>query len=322
MRYRKKGMSLMEIVIAMAIAGVLALLLVEIMNSVNAMMRATTDLNRRMAYEGQFADNLEISNATPNDEISVQIDYGGGSVISLDNFSENKVVEYTVGYDDSIHVSPVSDDALKAEANYRFFIVQPFRYEPVDAPETPFMLTIDFEALGDGKYDVLDKLTITGTTSDADYALNPSGTGLVGTPKGTGTVSSFDIEPSLLQAGWVGKTATATGHFTLSIPIPYVSGVELNPDLGKGDITVTVKVDHLTPHAAEIQNKEGIDATKYDWLIAKCAYHTATRVELPDGSMGAQYFTNAEYQVKNVEEERNIDGVTTTVKHSECTVIG
>lgn len=321
MRYRKKGMSLMEIVIAMAIAGVLALLLVEIMNSVNAMMRATTDLNRRMAYEGQFADNLEISNATPNDEISVQIDYGGGSVISLDNFSENKVVEYTVGYDDSIHVSPVSDDALKAEANYRFFIVQPFRYEPVDAPDTPFMLTIDFEALGDGKYDELVELTIEGRTEKATYALNANGTGLVGTPTGAGpTNDPVVIKPADLQAGWVGKTATATGHFTLSIPIPYASGVELNPDLGKGSIHVTAYVDHKTPHYTEI-NKDDPNKTKFYWLSADCTYYTATSVDLPDGSKGAQYFTNAEYRVKRVSDTKTIDGVDTAIERSECTVV-
>ena len=46
-----KGMTLMEIVVSMAVYGVLALLMVEIMSCVNGTMRITNQLNKRLAYD-------------------------------------------------------------------------------------------------------------------------------------------------------------------------------------------------------------------------------------------------------------------------------
>ena len=56
-----KGMTLIEVVISIGIYAVIALLLTEIMSLVNATMKATGQLNRRLAYEAKFADNMLIS---------------------------------------------------------------------------------------------------------------------------------------------------------------------------------------------------------------------------------------------------------------------
>ena len=63
---KQKGMTLVEIVISMAIYGILALLLTEIMTCVNASMRATRQLNNRLSYEAKFADNQLTSGANAN----------------------------------------------------------------------------------------------------------------------------------------------------------------------------------------------------------------------------------------------------------------
>ena len=55
---KRKGMSLLEIIISIAVYAVLALLLAEIMTLVNSTIRSTEQLNNRLNYEAKFADNL------------------------------------------------------------------------------------------------------------------------------------------------------------------------------------------------------------------------------------------------------------------------
>ena len=55
---KRKGMSLLEIIISIAVYAVLALLLAEIMTLVNSTMRSTEQLNNRLSYEAKYADNL------------------------------------------------------------------------------------------------------------------------------------------------------------------------------------------------------------------------------------------------------------------------
>ena len=57
-RSKLKGMTLIEVVISIGVYAVIALLLTEVMSLVNATMKATNQLNRRLAYEAKFADNL------------------------------------------------------------------------------------------------------------------------------------------------------------------------------------------------------------------------------------------------------------------------
>lgn len=53
-----KGMTLMEVVVSLAVYAVIGLLIAEIMTLVNATMKATNQLNRRLSYEAKFADNF------------------------------------------------------------------------------------------------------------------------------------------------------------------------------------------------------------------------------------------------------------------------
>ncbi len=54
---RAKGMTLIEIIVSMAIYAVIALLLSQIMMTVNATIRNTNSLNKRLTAESYYADN-------------------------------------------------------------------------------------------------------------------------------------------------------------------------------------------------------------------------------------------------------------------------
>ncbi|MBR5404785.1 MAG: prepilin-type N-terminal cleavage/methylation domain-containing protein [Oscillospiraceae bacterium] len=55
---KRKGMTLLEVIISIAVYAVLALLLAEIMTLVNSTMRSTEQMNNRLSYEAKYADNL------------------------------------------------------------------------------------------------------------------------------------------------------------------------------------------------------------------------------------------------------------------------
>lgn len=86
---KRKGLTLMEIVISIAIYGVLALLIMEIMTLVNKTVVSTNQMTKRLSYEAKFADNLqtkdeeghpfsmaeELSNGVMVPSVRVTIDY-------------------------------------------------------------------------------------------------------------------------------------------------------------------------------------------------------------------------------------------------------
>lgn len=119
---RLKGMSLMEIVISMAIYGILALLIVEVMSVVNSTMRSTTQLNTRLSYESKFADNqLTAGDAevllTPTAK-QITIDYGGTNNIVIPTSGASGIIgqEYEANYQ--------SGDAndMSRDIHYRYMV--------------------------------------------------------------------------------------------------------------------------------------------------------------------------------------------------------
>ena len=119
-----KGMTLMEIIVSMAVYGVLALLMVEIMSVVNAEMRTTNQLNKRLAYEARFADNrmtsdtmdAEFGSALTGTGRTMTITYGtggaGGSISSA-------ATEYTARYR-----NPNTADDKTTQTNYKYMVFE------------------------------------------------------------------------------------------------------------------------------------------------------------------------------------------------------
>lgn len=95
---KRKGLTLIEIVISIAIYGVLALLITEIMTLVNTTIRSTDQMTKRLAYEAKYADNLltKDDNGTTFDQadVNVTIDY---DIINKVRDSEGQLTNYTVG---------------------------------------------------------------------------------------------------------------------------------------------------------------------------------------------------------------------------------
>lgn len=77
-RMKRKGLTLLEVIISIAVYAVLALLLAEIMTLVNKTIRSTEQLNNRLSYEAKYADNLMTADedgAFDTQKVNVKIQY-------------------------------------------------------------------------------------------------------------------------------------------------------------------------------------------------------------------------------------------------------
>ena len=123
---RLKGMTLMEIVVSMAIYGILALLVVQIMLVVNSTMRATTQLNTRLSYESKFADNqmttgnTDVVLTSKPKNVTITFNYGAAvpSSISIPMGGNGKIKadEYQADYQSG------RDDDMSKDINYHYMV--------------------------------------------------------------------------------------------------------------------------------------------------------------------------------------------------------
>ncbi|MCQ2434353.1 MAG: hypothetical protein MJ062_03850 [Oscillospiraceae bacterium] len=129
-----KGISLMEVVISIAVYGVISLLLAEIMGCVNNMMTFTNHLSERIAVEGKIADNQETSASSTR-----------GVVVSchLDGYGHNKKFELN---DAVLEYSPSGATTMsdsESAVHFRYM-----NYQHHDTPmgslgESPFQLNLN-----------------------------------------------------------------------------------------------------------------------------------------------------------------------------------
>lgn len=120
---RLKGLTLIEIVVSMAIYGVLALLLVEIMTCVNHTITATTQLNKRLAYEAKYADNrqttVDADGSLDHDTCVLPISYvdNVAGAVSANLATSHTADQYTVHY---ISQSDITD--FSVNTNYKYVV--------------------------------------------------------------------------------------------------------------------------------------------------------------------------------------------------------
>lgn len=134
MKKKLRGLTLMEVIVALAIYAILALLTTEIMTLVNSTMRSTTHLNRRLAYESKFADTLTTAGLNSVDA-DVQVEYGGGAGAAAGgSLKLNDADEVTANFPDES-----SDDV---RTNYHFLVVNENQIELSNVPEQPFVLRL------------------------------------------------------------------------------------------------------------------------------------------------------------------------------------
>ncbi len=150
---KQKGMTLMEIVISIAIYGVLALLVTEIMTTVNATMRATSQLNDRLAFESKFADNNMTKDSTGNPfqatnvEYSVDYSYAGSIDFTYNHGSNGRVgdttrsaIEYRMDY----HDPTIVGTNYAQNVNYRFMTFDKVAMDPSTCPDGSFQVRVRF----------------------------------------------------------------------------------------------------------------------------------------------------------------------------------
>lgn len=196
---RLKGMTLIEIVISMAIYGLLALVTVEIMSTVNMTMKVTNQLNKRLSYESRFADNRQTSDtegALTGVNSPVYITYGSsadpktshdltsnGDVYTARYTNNNAAVDYTV------------------DTNYQYMV-----FTPVSAPgidwSTPF--TVNLNVNDDFPFTVKSiELNYDGTTSTI-------------TPDGSNTLFTVDVARPAASSANGSASLTATLYRDMS----------------------------------------------------------------------------------------------------------
>lgn len=128
LKTKRKGMTLIEIIVALAVSAIMSLLLVEIMSCVNAMMRATSRLNKRLAHESKYADNLiTADNVGAFDASNCTADIiFNGKTISGVNCTEYLTHHYT---------DPSDLSTKETGANYRFMVFNATPGHSADAPD-------------------------------------------------------------------------------------------------------------------------------------------------------------------------------------------
>ena len=203
---KRKGMTLLEVIISIAVYAVLALLLAEIMTLVNSTMRSTEQLNKRLSYEAKFADNLNIVNSdgtqfdkltenvgganVPAVKVSIRYDVketdkvrSDGQVVSI-TADANKTIardlsnnqlrasEYTTDYDETSNGTHYHDNT-----NYRFMTFDKVSLGKSVKPGGAFPVHIHF--LKGTNYSDFDMVVVRGnlvgktfealTSADASY---------------------------------------------------------------------------------------------------------------------------------------------------------
>lgn len=141
-----KGMTLIEVVVSIGVYAVIGLLITEIMTLVNATMKATNQLNRRLSYEAKFADNLLLSDGAStfdNEQIHITISGDGANSFTIDAGG----FEYSTNANNMSNNVDSSDPSkliINSNTNYRFMVF-PKAYSSSAAGDPNFMVNVIIE---------------------------------------------------------------------------------------------------------------------------------------------------------------------------------
>lgn len=148
-------MTLMEIVVSLAIYAVIALLLVQIMTTVNSTMTATSQLNKRLSYESKYADNRmkDTGNAQGkieplNKKVSLEIKTSPTAENMALNRSNSAGTVYQVKYN-SDNVQEYVD-----KVNYKYMVFD--QIPPEDGPNMDLIYTIPMRFDGTLPYTLVE----------------------------------------------------------------------------------------------------------------------------------------------------------------------
>lgn len=139
-RTKHKGMTLMECVVSIAVYALMASLLVEIMTAVNGTIKATSHLNRRLAYEAKYADNLITSH-----------DNGSGTSVDFPSVNSSVGIKFTspkgtfnLSATGQTYTAQYNDPDYVSNTNYRFAVFDK-EHSSTEVPKGPFWITIKLD---------------------------------------------------------------------------------------------------------------------------------------------------------------------------------
>lgn len=264
-----KGMTLIEVVISIGIYAVIALLLTEIMSLVNATMKATNQLNRRLAYEAKFADNMLLSDgktswadARTDGRTAITVSLSSkeaapsGETFAIPAFSG---FEYMVNADNLERGNGKKEDAsqmlINPNTNYRFMVFTKANAVLADQPDV-FTIRLNMQRdtvhSGQALSDPITKIIIRGLAyklNDVDHNDAPVTEQTITDEALTGLTdqNKVSITPAI-------KDRTSAGEL-LTIDVPEKNDDGTSRDqTGHIDVLIFTKIRDTAGHTYEWTN--------------------------------------------------------------------
>lgn len=217
---KRKGMTLLEVIISIAVYAVLALLLAEIMTLVNSTMRSTEQLNKRLSYEAKYADNLNIVDAD-----GTQFDKLTEAVGGVDVPAVKVSIRYDVKETDKVKSAAGQVVSIAADANKT--IARDLSNNELRASE--YTTRYDETSTGTHYHDNTNYRFMTFDKVSLGKSVKPGGAFPVHIHflKGT-NYSDFDMV--VVRGNLVGKTFEALTSADASYPFQYVDDANDDAD--------------------------------------------------------------------------------------------
>lgn len=226
----------MEVIVALAIYAVLALLLTEIMTLVNSTMRSTTHLNRRLAYESKFADIHDPNGGDETTITDAKVMYNGT------NIGLPTTLEVEGNYPD--------EEAGDTKTNYHFMVINKDLIDPATRPNHAFYLRLEVDIGGNNLIHELNTIKIVAADpTKGDFNMLRGGAPFVNgdtityTPDdlehttSTDLVLDFKNDDALKSLDW-------KQPFYLEIPLRYTQTLDrANPSANNQQLEIVVNVN-------------------------------------------------------------------------------
>lgn len=242
-----KGMTLMEVVVSLAVYAIIGLLLAEIMTLVNATMKATNQLNRRLTYEAKFADNLLLSDGVTsftNNPISATLSEDNGSFTINANGRVYETNASNIG--NNVDSDP-NQMIINEHTNYRFLVFSK-TYEAAAAQNEFFYLNLHVVPGVDLSADPITKIIVDASGCPQHggcYANNTEGGNIIPKQVLYASPHTPNVAPDEEAIEYIGLDSISGGSQLLHLAIPATDGFGnalANPSDPDAGVTGSVKV--------------------------------------------------------------------------------
>ncbi len=263
-QYTRKGMTLIEILVAIAIYAVLALLLTEIMTLVNATMRSADQLNKRLAYEAKYADNLITTGENGPFDSNDAFDK---AIITYDTDStlEAYGTEYITNYENP----NASGVEYHSDLNYKFIVFgKPSDSSVATRTENFKILIVIPEAIDPANYIVVETNFVNAQYNGTSHPYEGDASRRIVLDEANYSISgntllTLELDVSAIDA------ADGAGSFTFSL---FDDMVATNPATGETKTINDVEILRSTINFRTKVVKESIDGENKTILFDQAVY--------------------------------------------------